>query len=336
MAFDVTNSFSNGTPADADEVNENFQDIVDEINDSVYGVMFTTLMEQAIDIIQLQQDASITGGTHTASIADIFSDSTGYLNTIDTGDTTSSYLTNALGSGASNVDSYTAGTGADSGEVTNGDFATGDLTGWTDTSTSQGTATVTSNACNLNSGGTPWTPGTKGEITQSVDVTGVSWIEFVVTNFSDPGTGANSMLIGSNTLAISSNGTKLIYCGNLTGSQDLIFRALNGSGGGGQVAGMTVDDIVAYNQATDDYTQTESLVSSNPTNITDTWLTVKNNDNTFPTGTYDVSSDAGATWTTGVNFNEKVNITSTQGDELKIRIIATADVHKAYSIAWWG
>ena len=63
---------------------------------------------------------------------------------------------------------------------------------------------------------------------------------------------------------------------------------------------------------------------------------MKDKDRDFITGTYDVSSDAGATWTTGVAYNQKENITSTQGDELKIRIIVgTSDLDKAYSIAWW-
>jgi len=331
MNLAVKENYVSGDGVTAAQLNT----VGDETNTNTENldVVQPNLNEALVDIIQLQADATITPSTHSASIADIFTDSDGYANTIASA--TASFLTSAFGTGATDVNSYTAGIGADSGEVANGDFATGDLTSWSDTSTETGTAAVNSNACDLFSGGDPWTAGSKGEITQSVDVTGVSWIQIAITNFSDAGTGNNTIKIGTNTLLLTGDGTKTIYCGNLTGSQNLICVSQNPSGGSGQTAAMTVDDIIAYDPATDDYTQTASLVSSNPTDITDVWLTVKNNDNTFDTGTYDVSSDGGANYTTGVAFNTKVNIPTNQGDELKIKIIATTSLHKAYSVAWW-
>jgi len=74
----------------ANETTINTADILDGREIGQAGIELIKTMqqeqsEQAIDIIQLQQDAGIIGGTHTGSIADILIDSTGYLDTIDTG-----------------------------------------------------------------------------------------------------------------------------------------------------------------------------------------------------------------------------------------------------------
>ena len=86
MGFEVTNTFSNYTEADADEVNENFTDVEEQV-DSI----FLENAEQNIDIIRLMQDATLTPDTRSASFADIFVDATGCLNSVDTGATDSIY-----------------------------------------------------------------------------------------------------------------------------------------------------------------------------------------------------------------------------------------------------
>ena len=318
----VKENWNDGESLTATQINAHGTQINE--NDDTLDVVQVNLNEALVDIIQLQADAAITPATHSASVADIFSDATGYVNTIDTGNTTGIYLTTAYGGGLTTyLSHYVAGVGSTQAVITNGDFATGTTSGWTETKTGSATIAVNSNACDLDCG-----VGEQAKISQTINITAVSWIRFTLTNFAGPNNA--QFKVGSNTsLDISANGTYTYYCGHLTGSQEFHFLVEN-------IASGTVDNFLAYAPATDDLIQTESLVSSNATDITDTWLVVKDHDGSFLTGTYSASSDGGSTYTDSLAFNEKANITSTQGDELKIKInIGSTDVMESYSVAWW-
>ena len=292
-------------------------------NDENLDVVQVNLNEALIDIVQLQADAAITVPTHSASVADIFSDATGYANTVASA--TAIFLTTTyVKAGNAVLNHYAAGIGDPVAVITNGDFATGDLTGWNDASISPGSVTVTSNKCNLN----PGAPGhpAQGIITQTIDVTNVSWVRATFTGHTG---GVCSFGIGSNIIDVSGNATYTIFCGHLTGNQTLTATAGHG-------ASIIVDDFIALGPLAGSLIQTVSLVSSNATDINSTWLTVKDYLGNFITGTYSVSSDGGSNYTDGVAFNEKANITSTLGDELKIKInVGSSDIDNAYSIAWW-
>jgi hypothetical protein len=54
----------------------------------------SVIIDNALDILELQATATLTGGTSANMIRDIYTDANGYLNTIDTATTTSSFLTN--------------------------------------------------------------------------------------------------------------------------------------------------------------------------------------------------------------------------------------------------
>jgi len=77
--------------------------------------------EQAIDIIELQANSTITPIDHDTLLSDTFSDTTGYLNTVNVGNTTSVYnVTNKYyESGFTVVDAESATVGTTSGTGTN-------------------------------------------------------------------------------------------------------------------------------------------------------------------------------------------------------------------------
>ena len=73
------NVFANGTVADADEVNENFN--------YLYETLGNSINQNSLDILELQAEASLEGGQSAFMVRDLFSQSDGFLETIDIGGT---------------------------------------------------------------------------------------------------------------------------------------------------------------------------------------------------------------------------------------------------------
>ena len=65
-------------------------------------------MGDSLDILEIQAADTLEGGQGASMIRDVFSDSTGYLNTIDTGNSTATFITNAYYNYAETTDATTA------------------------------------------------------------------------------------------------------------------------------------------------------------------------------------------------------------------------------------
>jgi hypothetical protein len=68
----------------------------DDLNDNFGYIMQTTrneIMQNSLDILELQAEATLEGGQSAYMVRDIFSDADGYLDTVDTGNTTAIFQT---------------------------------------------------------------------------------------------------------------------------------------------------------------------------------------------------------------------------------------------------
>jgi hypothetical protein len=58
------------------------------------SIIYQLIGQNGLNILDNTAQATLTAGTNANFIRDIYSDNTGYLNTIDTGNTTATFLTN--------------------------------------------------------------------------------------------------------------------------------------------------------------------------------------------------------------------------------------------------
>lgn len=71
------------------------------------GFLGTEVLQNSLDIVEIQAADTLTGGQSAGMVRDIFSDSTGFLNTIATGSTTATFVTDTYHNlGVSVADSY--------------------------------------------------------------------------------------------------------------------------------------------------------------------------------------------------------------------------------------
>ena len=374
-------------------------------NEENLDVVQVNLNEALVDIIQLQADATITPATHSASVADIFSDSTGYNDTIAS-DTNCTYNAD-LDVYSADSSEFVAGDNLDSDSFTGSDNDAWDTAVW-DTAklgTDTGTAKIQGNQGRLNCQATTNTVGVYAvtDTTWDLDAIDEEMIRMRITwddlvyggNFSGnftivfglrntvavPTTDASALDLaiymgrsGASFNSVKVFGNSNVDTATATGSvidfyvkkktatsvyyrvdddgvmiasgvadvTNLLFkgtcRAYLSSGGTTEVSSIDFDNmsIDEYSPSITSFVQTESLVSSNATNVTDTWTTLKDDNGDFITGTYSASSDGGSNYTDDLALNEKANITSTQGDELKLKLnITNINGITAFSTAWW-
>jgi hypothetical protein len=75
------------------------------------GFLQELISENSLGILEIQATDTLTAGSSAHMISDIFSDTTGYLNTISSASSTAMFSTNKYGSGLTNITDWTATTG---------------------------------------------------------------------------------------------------------------------------------------------------------------------------------------------------------------------------------
>jgi len=289
------------------------------------GDVQTPVIENALNILQIQASETLTTTDSASIIKDIYSDSGGYKNTIDTGNTTATFGTDE---NSNNMQSYSG---------TNNDYT------MTFKALKKGFVSAVSVCCN---GQNSSTNGTISIIQNSVTL--ASWtgtiqsINYVTHNFVK---GDYSSLIDPNV----DGGTFTIHVKRNSGSYSYVVKSsatsFNGSNFSynsqimsGTAGTGTNNPILVYETEIPDYkngiVQTnEQTLSSTPTHFQ--IFTYDENINGTGSINYDISFDSGSNYQTGISSNVASDITNT-GTGMIIKQNLTAGATGAASARGYG
>lgn len=369
MVFSVTNDFTAGTETNDADMNKNFEDVEDVINEvDINNIIWETInlliqeqLEQAIDLIELQLDASITPATHTATFGDFFQTFTFTKGINEWGSFSFTARDKWAKGGKYNFSSLGFECALKtSTSIPNADFeATSDWTlvnSGAQSAISYFTGSSVEGERGVNMGG-----GVNGSNTGAGDATLSQTVNFdsidrfkcrIYRVLAKPGsdTVEASVKIGANTIfdiTSTSSATTIdvdFDTSGISGNQLIkFFCAKVGTSNTDTYAFMFIDNISTDVSTLyeDTVIQTDSIATGS-SNITDVFVSIRG---TIPAGTgitYAVSSDGGSTFTTGLALDVKNNITSTQGTDLKIKFNLTTDggetstpLLKGYAVSWW-
>jgi len=243
MTFTI---FTNGTLADADEVNNN------------YNAVFKIQGELLANNVSATNSQILAGSS--LKLVDKFLDSTGQNNTVDTGNTTGEYRTAK----------YYACAGSSS--IAEASFET--VSSWTYSETDanftgardSGWASKGTYSYKFTNGGSAISANAYAQILQSTDVT--SWnsisLDYNITAISNAGEMTLQIIFGSTVIASTeltvSSGTLIGDCSAINGTQNVIIKILAGADDGSS------NSMVCYvDNLTTQYT--DSIVQSVATTI---------------------------------------------------------------------
>ena len=292
------NIMTAGTATNATTANENWDE---DLRVAHYSRMigFQALQDAGLSLL----------GEQTNLIGDLMSDSTGWLNTIDTGNTTSSYKSSeeayasAITAGSPETKTTTINDGTDlSFTVTCTAATRGYISEIICSKAAAGTTSVTVNI--KNSGGTTIATKTNG----AVPTTGATFT-FTTSDYSE--------LIESGTFSI-----QIVGSANLTTQSGQSYSGTNFSYTSQKVAGQNAGSAGSI-QFTDavyanSLVQTNALTSTGD-DIDSVSIAVNRDWDGTTDITYDASSDGGSTYTTSLALDVRNTLTSTLGNDLIIK-----------------
>jgi hypothetical protein len=308
-------------------------------------------LQRAIEDVRLWSNASLTPAGNDGTRYDLFTDSNGYMNTLST-------LATYSGAIYDETNDYYRLQWLDATSVTEPSFET--VATWTYSENETGSASVRvstgaqdtgwkvkgTNSYKLVANHETETGGQSGTTTTRITQTGVNWsnisrfqcvIKYSLDCQVGSGSASASIIIkaGSTTVytqATSGNSSLSaeyeivdVDVAAITGVQDLVIEASGSasSSGSQHSHGRTtfyIDNIgedTLYNSSS--IIQTGTLMTATE-NITHVYATYKGTTPSNTTLTYDVSSDNGSTYTTGLSFNRVNKLTSTVGTQLVMKI----------------
>jgi hypothetical protein len=290
--------FTNGTIANADEVNANF----DYLNDD--GVTRVIAIENALEILDIQAGLSLDGGQSAFMLRDITTSNVGHLSTINTTNTDAFYSSNSL--------NYTNGF-ADNSIINNQVISSQASYSFPLTAFYKGL--VTEVRLTVSTAAT----GTVSIIQNSVTLATKSQAVTGAANLFSFAVGDYSALIDPTIAGGNFNVSMSVSTGTITlgGSGSFITETFRAQGTGNQANRSGGNDLASVKY------QVDPTINYGDKVVETNMLTIGIEPNTFQfytrgeetdgdaSVTYDVSFDNGVNWQTDLNSGEQITVTNT-------------------------